>query len=261
MARAREVFEASEDFTVGLEEEFGIIDPDTRSLAQRFGELQRRRRGGRGAGGVGRRRADRVRDRDPLGQRRELRRRHGAPARGSDPPVRARGRARRAAVGYRHASLEPVAGAAHHRHRALPPRRGGPEVRGLAEQHVQPPRARGHPRGRPGGRRMRPAAADPARSCSRSRPTPRSWTAATRAFTRRAARSSPRAFRAAGSRTRSGASTPTRTTWTSWSRTNSIVEHTQLWWSVRPHHSFGTVEFRICDAQIRAETHRPRWRG
>ncbi|HEX6461004.1 MAG TPA: YbdK family carboxylate-amine ligase [Thermoleophilaceae bacterium] len=36
-------------------------------------------------------------------------------------------------------------------------------------------------------------------------------------------------------------------------RTNSIVEPTQLWWSVRPHHSFGTVEFRICDAQSTAE--------
>jgi glutamate---cysteine ligase / carboxylate-amine ligase len=36
-------------------------------------------------------------------------------------------------------------------------------------------------------------------------------------------------------------------------RTNSIIEHTQLWWSVRPHHSFGTVEVRICDAQSRAE--------
>ncbi len=36
-------------------------------------------------------------------------------------------------------------------------------------------------------------------------------------------------------------------------RTNSIVEHTQLWWSVRPHHSFGTVEVRICDAQSGAE--------
>src|SRR3954471_24259298 len=32
-------------------------------------------------------------------------------------------------------------------------------------------------------------------------------------------------------------------------RTNSIVEFTQLWWSVRPHHAFGTVEVRICDAQ------------
>jgi carboxylate-amine ligase len=36
-------------------------------------------------------------------------------------------------------------------------------------------------------------------------------------------------------------------------RTNSIVENTQLWWSVRPHHSFGTVEVRICDAQSTAE--------
>src|SRR4051794_30401106 len=32
-------------------------------------------------------------------------------------------------------------------------------------------------------------------------------------------------------------------------RTESIVEFTQLWWSVRPHHDFGTVEVRICDAQ------------
>jgi carboxylate-amine ligase len=36
-------------------------------------------------------------------------------------------------------------------------------------------------------------------------------------------------------------------------RTNSIVEHTQLWWSVRPHHAYGTVEVRICDAQSDAD--------
>lgn len=35
--------------------------------------------------------------------------------------------------------------------------------------------------------------------------------------------------------------------------TNTIVESTQLWWSVRPHHQFGTVEVRICDAQTRGE--------
>src|SRR5215207_6838753 len=28
-------------------------------------------------------------------------------------------------------------------------------------------------------------------------------------------------------------------------RTNSIVEFTQLWWSIRPHHAFGTVEVQI----------------
>ena len=33
-------------------------------------------------------------------------------------------------------------------------------------------------------------------------------------------------------------------------QTRSIVEYTQVWWSVRPHLSFGTVEVRICDAQI-----------
>src|SRR5436190_8868449 len=31
--------------------------------------------------------------------------------------------------------------------------------------------------------------------------------------------------------------------------TGSIEEHTQIWWSVRPHLAFPTVEVRICDAQ------------
>jgi glutamate---cysteine ligase / carboxylate-amine ligase len=35
-------------------------------------------------------------------------------------------------------------------------------------------------------------------------------------------------------------------------RTNSIREYTQVWWSVRPHFAFGTVEVRICDAQATA---------
>ena len=34
--------------------------------------------------------------------------------------------------------------------------------------------------------------------------------------------------------------------------TGSIVEYTQVWWSVRPHFAFGTVEVRICDAQSTA---------
>src|SRR5215216_2233902 len=36
-------------------------------------------------------------------------------------------------------------------------------------------------------------------------------------------------------------------------RTRSIAEFTQVWWSVRPHHSYGTVEMRICDAQASAD--------
>jgi carboxylate-amine ligase len=31
--------------------------------------------------------------------------------------------------------------------------------------------------------------------------------------------------------------------------TGSITEHTQMWWSVRTHLAFPTVEIRICDAQ------------
>ena len=34
--------------------------------------------------------------------------------------------------------------------------------------------------------------------------------------------------------------------------TNCIQEFTQIWWAVRPHHRFGTVEVRICDAQTEA---------
>jgi glutamate---cysteine ligase / carboxylate-amine ligase len=44
--------------------------------------------------------------------------------------------------------------------------------------------------------------------------------------------------------------------WDDWERyvrflyeTGSITEHTQIWWSVRPHLAFPTVEFRICDGQ------------
>jgi carboxylate-amine ligase len=32
-------------------------------------------------------------------------------------------------------------------------------------------------------------------------------------------------------------------------QTGSIVEYTQVWWSIRPHFGFGTVEVRICDVQ------------
>lgn len=31
--------------------------------------------------------------------------------------------------------------------------------------------------------------------------------------------------------------------------TNCIQEFTQIWWAVRPHHRFGTIEVRVCDTQ------------
>src|SRR5215218_3606791 len=94
MPRVREVFEASTDFTVGIEEEFAILDPVTRSLDHRFEELRSAAM------------ADPLRDRDPLGPGRELRRRGAEAARGAGAPVRARRRARRAPRGHGHPSLE-----------------------------------------------------------------------------------------------------------------------------------------------------------
>ena len=35
--------------------------------------------------------------------------------------------------------------------------------------------------------------------------------------------------------------------------TGSITEHTQLWWSIRPHLAYPTIEIRICDGQPRVE--------
>ncbi len=91
------------------------------------------------------------------------------------------------------------------------------------------------------------------RRCSRSRPTRRSSTATTPACPRSAPRSSPAPSRAAGCTSRSATGRPTPTSSTLLAATETIVEATQLWWSVRPHHSFGTVEVRICDAQTRGE--------
>ncbi len=45
-------------------------------------------------------------------------------------------------------------------------------------------------------------------------------------------------------------------TWAEWEayvrllyETGSVDEHTQIWWSIRPHLAYPTVEIRICDAQ------------
>jgi hypothetical protein len=150
MPRVREVFEASTDFTVGIEEEFAILDPASRSLAQRFDELR-----------------DAAQD-DPVladavaGEliRSEIEIRSGrgesfADAVAKQREARARLFAlRRAARRHRHPSLEPMAGAADHRHGALPPRRELAAVRRLAQQHLQPARPRGGQRARAGGSRL-----------------------------------------------------------------------------------------------------------
>ena len=54
LAAARELFEASTDFTVGIEEEFALLDPETLELVPRFEEL---RDAGAGRPGARRRRS------------------------------------------------------------------------------------------------------------------------------------------------------------------------------------------------------------
>ena len=69
----------------------------------------------------------------------------------------------------------------------------------------------------------------------------------------RARRASRATSPAAASPTRSAAGPPTASYLEFLLRTRSIVEFTQVWWSVRPHFDFGTVEVRICDAQASAQ--------
>ena len=251
---ARETFEGSADFTVGIEEEFALARPRdaaarpplraccaTRAAAIRCsptsiaGELI----------------SSEIEIRS--GARRGLRGRPRAPGGGPPPAVRARPRARCRARRHRHPPAQRLPRAAHHRHGALPPRRGRPEVRRLAQQHVLAPRPRRRAGRRPRGPGVRPAAPRPAAAARRvSANSPYVdgrdsglHSARTQIFTKSFPRCGiPDAF---GS-------------WQAWSdyvellvRTGSIVEFTQLWWSVRPHHAFGTVEVRICDAQMTAE--------
>ena len=106
----------------------------------------------------------------------------------------------------------------------------------------------GDPRRRSRGRRVQRPAQLPARAARavrRARPSSRT---STRACTRRARRSSRGCSRAA-------ACPDAYAGWDGFEDyvrflydTGSIDEHTQIWWSVRPHLAFPTVEIRICDA-------------
>ena len=159
LATARETFEASTDGTVGIEEEFALLDPGTLELVPRFELLRDAAQ------------ADPVLTESIAGElissEIEIRSGRGedaedARARQARPPpapVHARRRARRRARLDRDAPAQRLPRAAHHRHGALPPRRGRPEVRRVAQQHVLGARPRRRPGRRPRGARLRPAAA------------------------------------------------------------------------------------------------------
>ena len=161
---AHAAFEGGTDLTVAVEEEFALLDPETLELTNRFEELHAvatqipelalARRG----------RADRLGDRGSHGAVRGVcagRRDDGGTARtAAGGGARARCRARCDG----HASVEPLAGPADHRHTALPSQRRAAPLRRLAQQQLRPARARRDRRRRPRDRRARRAPELPARA-------------------------------------------------------------------------------------------------
>jgi len=252
MAKTREVFEASEDFTVGIEEEFAILDPETHSLVHRFDQLREAAasdevlaesisgeliqseieiRSGKGsdfADGVARQREARVRLFSMAAE-------HGLAlaATGTHPwspwqeqRIIHTDHYRRVEEGLKYVAWRNNTFSLH--------------------VHVG---VRGAERAIAVCDRLRPVLPE-VLAISANSPFLDGWnsglhSARSQIFTK----SFPRC----------GIPEPLGS-WQTYAeyvdflvRTHSIVEPTQIWWSVRPHHSFGTVEVRICDAQSRAE--------
>jgi glutamate---cysteine ligase / carboxylate-amine ligase len=248
MARTREVFEASEDFTVGLEEEFQLLDPETLSLTQRFEELhdagrsdpvlaeslagelissEIEIRSGRGESFA-----------DALQRQREARTRLSRLAEEHDVRLGATG-----AHPWSPWQQQRIIDTEHYR-------RLREELRYVARRnntfslHVHVG-VRGADRAIAVCDRLRPLLPE-LLAISASSPfldgeDSGLASARTQIFTKSFPRCGiPEPFG-------NFASYAAHVEWLE--RTRSISESTQLWWSVRPHHAFGTVEVRICDAQ------------
>jgi carboxylate-amine ligase len=252
MARVHEVFEASTDFTVGIEEEFGILDPETLSLAQRFEEL-------RGAAD-----ADPVLGESVAGEliRSEIEIRSGRGESFSDAVERQRDvRARLFRLAAEHRILLSATGThpwspwqeqeiieTEHYRRVEEGLKYVAWRNNTFSMHVH--------MGVRGAERA-------VRVCDRLRPVLPELLALSanspfldgRSSGLHSARSQifTKSFPRCGIPDAFGG-------WRGYAdyvdflvRTRSIVEQTQIWWSIRPHHSFGTVELRICDAQSSAD--------
>ena len=217
LAASREGFETGTDFTVAVEEEFALLDPATLGLVNRFEEVQAASKG------------------TPLEPHvvgeliaSEVEVKTGRCQTFADIPAtmaerRAQLLARRRSARNRtrrdrHASLVTVAGAADHRHAALPPQRRAPPLRRLAQQLVRPARPRRNPRRRPGDRGHERAAEPAARDPRAVRELPVPSRMSTRASTPPARRSSRASSRAAACRMRSRRGSSTRTTFASSTR-------------------------------------------
>ena len=248
MARVREVFAASQDFTVGLEEEFHLLDPATLSLTQRFEELFE-------AGG-----ADPVLAGSLAGEliSSEIEIRSGRGESFADALARQReARVRLARLAAEHGVRLGATGShpwspwqEQHIIETAHYRRLREELRYVARRnntfslHVHVG-INGADRAIAVCDRLRPVLPEllalSASSPFLDREDSGLASARTQIFTKSFPRCGiPEPFG-------SFAAYAAHIEWLR--RTGSIAEATQLWWSVRPHHSFGTVEVRICDAQ------------
>ena len=230
---AFEAYEGGTDFTVAVEEEFAILDRETLELTNRFEELQAAAQGTPLEEHlVGELIASEVEVR--TGRCETFAEAAAKMVERRAQLARARAVGRRRARVHRDASVEPLAGPAHHRHAALPAERRDPPLRRVAQQHVRAARPRRHPRRRPRGRRLQLAAQLPAGAARavgelavRRGRRQRLHSARTEIFTRMFPRCGvPDAYDG----------------WAGFEEyvrflydTGSIDEHTQIWWSVRPH--------------------------
>jgi glutamate---cysteine ligase / carboxylate-amine ligase len=252
MASVREVFDASEDFTVGIEEEFAIVDPETHELTQRYEELQEAAH------------ADEVLAEAVAGElissEIEIRSRRGADFADALESQR-EARARLFALAARHGVLLGATGT----HPWSPwqeQRIIDTEHYRLLDQHLRYVAWRNntfsvqvHVGIRGADRAI--AVADRMRgvlpellALSANSPfldgcDSGLHSARSQIFTRSFPRCGiPDVF----------GDFQTYAEYVGLlARTRSISEFTQLWWSIRPHHRFGTIEVRMCDAQTSAE--------
>jgi carboxylate-amine ligase len=252
MVRAREAFEASTDFTVGIEEEFQILDPETLDLVQRFEELYEAALQDEGIGdrAAGELISSEIEIRSPKGD-------SFAEAVGYQRDLRTRLFRLAADRGLRLAATGTHPWSPWQEQHIIDTDHYQRLLHGLGyvarrnntwSVHVHVG-VRGADRAMAVCDRLRPVLPEllaiSANSPFLDGADAGLHSARTQIFTK----SFPRC----------GVPEP----WRDWAtyadfvdllkRTHSIVEATQLWWSVRPHHSYGTVELRICDAQSTAE--------
>jgi glutamate---cysteine ligase / carboxylate-amine ligase len=251
MPRVREVFEASTDFTVGIEEEFAILDPATRSLAHRFEELRSAAE------------SDPVLSESVAGEliKSEIEIRSGRGENLADAVARQReARARLFRLAADRGALLAATGThplSDYREQHII----DTEHYRRVEEGLKYVAWRNNSFGLHVHMGIR-GAERAVRVCDRLRPVLPELLAvsANSPFLdgRNSGLHSVRSQIFTRSFPRCGVP-DVLGSWTAYAdyvdflvRTNSIVEQTQIWWSVRPHHTFGTVEFRICDAQTSA---------